>query len=145
VAVKFALERKVDQMGAGNAPPGISLEDILSMVQNGVEETRRIMTNLRPSILDDLGIMATVNWFCREFQKVYPHFRIERRIEIQEQEVPEGLKIVIFRILQEAMNNIAKHSQGKAVVLALEKKNEGDLHGGEMAGGLKNKRRAHRA
>jgi len=51
------------------------MEDILSMVQNGVEETRRIMTNLRPSMLDDLGILATINWFCREFQKVYPHLR----------------------------------------------------------------------
>ena len=124
VAVKFALERKVDQMGVGNAPPGISLEDILSMVQNGVEETRRIMTNLRPSILDDLGILATINWFCREFQKVYPHIQIQRQVEVQEQEVPDSLKIVIFRILQEAMNNIAKHSRANTVVLGLARKND---------------------
>jgi PAS domain S-box-containing protein len=124
VAVKFALERKIDQMGAGKAPAGISLEDILSMVQNGVEETRRIMTNLRPSILDDLGILATVNWFCREFQKVYPHIEIHRQIEVQEQEVPETLKIVIFRILQEAMNNVAKHSRAQAVLIGLTKQND---------------------
>ena len=123
VALKFALERKISQMGTGNAPPGISLEDILSMLQNGLEETRRIMTNLRPSILDDLGILATINWFLREFQKVYPQIRVQRQIEAQEQEFPEALKIVIFRILQEAMNNIAKHSQGDGVVLTLEQKN----------------------
>jgi len=124
VAVKFALERKVDQMGGAPAPPGISLEDILSMVQNGVEETRRIMTNLRPSILDDLGILATVNWFCREFQKVYPHIRVQRQIEVEERQVPDSLKIVIFRILQEAMNNIAKHSRADTVVLGLARKND---------------------
>jgi PAS domain S-box-containing protein len=124
VAVKFALERKIGQSGSGNPPPGISLEDILSMVQNGVEETRRIMTNLRPSILDDLGILATVNWFCREFQKVYPHIQIQRQIEVQEQEVPDSLKIVIFRILQEAMNNIAKHSRADTVVLGLAREND---------------------
>jgi PAS domain S-box-containing protein len=124
VAVKFALERKISQSGAGPTPPGISLEDILSMVQNGVEETRRIMTNLRPSILDDLGILATVNWFCREFQKVYPHIQIQRQIEVQEQEVPDSLKVVIFRILQEAMNNIAKHSRANTVVLGLARKND---------------------
>jgi PAS domain S-box-containing protein len=122
VAVKFALERKIGQSGEGKAPPGISLEDILSMVQNGVEETRRIMTNLRPAMLDDLGILATVNWFCREFQKVYPHLRVERQIDVREQEVPESLKIVIFRILQEAMNNIAKHGGGTSVVLSLEQR-----------------------
>jgi len=124
VAVKFALERKLSQSGAGKVPPGISMEDILSMVQNGVEETRRIMTNLRPSMLDDLGILATINWFCREFQKVYPQFQVQRQIEVREQEVPENLKIVIFRILQEAMNNIAKHSGGTSIVLGLGKKND---------------------
>ena len=123
VAIKFALERKIGEMGTGNAPPGISLEDILSILQNGVEETRRIMTNLRPSILDDLGILATIKWFLREFQKVYPQFRVQRQIETQEEEIPETLKIVIFRILQEAMNNIAKHSQGNLIVLTLEKRN----------------------
>jgi PAS domain S-box-containing protein len=123
VAIKFALERKISQMGTGNVPQGISLEDILSMLQNGVEETRRIMTNLRPSILDDLGILATIKWFLREFQKVYPQFRIERQIEAPEEEVPENLKIVIFRILQEAMNNIAKHSQGNLIVFTLGKRN----------------------
>jgi len=124
VAIKFALERKISQSGTGNAPPGISLEDILSMVQNGVEETRRIMTNLRPSILDDLGILATINWFCREFQKVYPQIQVQRQIEVQEQEVPDSLKTVIFRILQEAMNNMAKHSRAHTVELGLAKKND---------------------
>ena len=124
VAIKFALERKISQSGTGNAPPGISLEDILSMVQNGVEETRRIMTNLRPSILDDLGILATVNWFCREFEKVYPQIQVQKQIEVPEQEVPDSLKTVIFRILQEAMNNMAKHSRAHTVELGLAKKND---------------------
>ena len=124
VAVKFALERKLGQSGTGKAPPGISMEDILAMVQNGVEETRRIMTNLRPSMLDDLGILATINWFCREFQKVYPHFQVQRQIEVQEQEIPEKLKIVVFRILQEAMNNIAKHSRGNSIGLYLGRRND---------------------
>ena len=92
------------------------------MVQNGIEETRRMTTNLRPSILDDLGILATLNWFCREFQKIYPQFQIQKEIDIQEEEVPEDLKIVVFRILQEAMNNIAKHSRANRVLLSLEKR-----------------------
>jgi PAS domain S-box-containing protein len=124
-AVKFSLERKLSQMGPGKAPPGISLEDILAMLQGGIEETRRIMTNLRPSMLDDLGIIVTLNWICREFQKVYPHLRLEKEVGIREDEVPEPLKIVIFRVLQEAMNNCAKHSGGDCLSIALRKTETG--------------------
>ena len=124
VAIKFSLERKISQIGSGKAPPGISLEEILSMVQNGIEETRRMTTNLRPSILDDLGILATLNWFCREFQKIYPHFQIQKEIDIQEEEVPEDLKIVVFRILQEAHEQRGQTQPGKSRAPKLGKKTE---------------------
>jgi len=91
------------------------------MVQNGIEEVRRISTDLRPSILDDLGILATITWFCREFQTIYWGLSIERQINIQENEVPDPLKIVMFRVLQEALNNIAKHSKADLVRLYLKK------------------------
>jgi len=117
-AIKFSLERKISQLGQKKL-----LGDVLGMLQNCIEETRRIMTNLRPSTLDDLGILATLNWFCREFQKVYSHVGIQKQIDIQESEIPERLKVVIFRILQEAMNNSVKHSQGDHISFALEKKN----------------------
>jgi len=82
---------------------------------------RRIVKDLRPSILDDLGILATINWFCREFQDIYADTRIERDIEIQEEDIPSPLKTVIYRILQEALNNVAKHSQANLVRLTLKK------------------------
>ena len=122
VATKFSLERKLSQMKPTKAPSGISLEDILSMVQNGIDETRRIMTNLRPSLLDDLGMLATLKWFCREFQKVHPQVQIQKEIEIREEEIPGHLKVVLFRVLQEAMNNFAKHANGDRVFLSLGKK-----------------------
>lgn len=75
------------------------------MVQLASEEVRQIHTNLRPSLLDDLGIMSTISWFCREFEKLYSAIRIEKQIHVEKQDVPESLKIVIFRILQEALNN----------------------------------------
>jgi signal transduction histidine kinase len=77
--------------------------------------------SLRPSILDDLGILATINWSCRQFESTYSDIRIRKEIEIEEGEVPESLKIVIYRILQEALNNIAKHSKAFAVLLILRK------------------------
>ena len=84
-----------------------------------VQEARRIMSDLRPSMLDDLGILKTLDWFCREFQQLHPGIHSERAIEIAEDEVPDPLKIIIFRLAQEAFHNIAKHSRAEYVTLAL--------------------------
>ncbi len=91
------------------------------MLQKASEEVRTIVMNLRPSILDDLGVLATIGWFCRQFQTVYSCIRVEQRINIQEKEVPDALKTIIFRVLQEAMNNIAKHSNADFVCLCFQK------------------------
>jgi PAS domain S-box-containing protein len=123
-AIKFGLESKLGQMGKVPAPPGVSLESIVSLAQNGIEESRRIQMDLRPSILDDLGILATIGWFTREFQKVYTHIRVEKETEIKEEEVPNALKIDLYRVIQEAMNNISKHSKANLVRLTLEKVEE---------------------
>ncbi|MBE9574045.1 MAG: PAS domain S-box protein [Proteobacteria bacterium] len=121
-AIKFGVEDALHRMGEGvTVPGGKTLEAIIPVVQNGVEEVRRICMDLRPSILDDLGILATISWFCREFQTIYSGIRIEKQIDIHEDEVPDLLKIVIYRVMQEALNNIAKHSEAGLVHLTLKK------------------------
>jgi PAS domain S-box-containing protein len=120
-AIKFGLESKLSQMGAGAPPPGVSIENIISLAQSGIEESRRIQMDLRPSILDDLGILATIGWFTREFQKVYSHISVEKQISVEENEIPDSLKTTLFRVMQEAMNNIAKHSKAELVRLILTK------------------------
>ena len=123
-AIHISLGRKLSQIGDAPAPPGITLEDIIKMVQNAMEETRRIQMDLRPASLDDLGILATINWFCREYQKAYPTIRIEQDIAIEEDEIPEHLKIVVFRVIQEALSNIAKHSKADAAHISLKQVDE---------------------
>jgi signal transduction histidine kinase len=98
-----------------------SLKTVLPMVQNAIEEARRIQTSLRPAMLDELGILATISWFCREFEKLYPGLRIDREGDLQEGDVPEPLKIVIYRVSQEALNNVAKHSKADLVRFSLKK------------------------
>ncbi len=121
-AIKFGVENTLKQMDKKTAEASIkSLEAIISLVQETVEEVRRIQTELRPSMLDELGILATISWFCREFETIYSSIRIEKQINIQEDEVPELLKTVIYRVLQEAMNNMAKHSRADLVGLCLRK------------------------
>ena len=116
--VKLRVERILDQLGKEIATP---LQDILPIIQVGLEETRRIQMNLRPALLDDLGILATISWFCREFQKAHPAIHVETKIDVQEDDVSKPVKTVIYWLLQEALNNISKHSKTSLVNLTLQK------------------------
>jgi PAS domain S-box-containing protein len=121
-AIKFNVENVLAETGKElNGRIVNSLQQIIPLVQNSMEEVRRIYTGLRPSMLDDLGIIATIGWFCREYQKTYTGICFENQIRIEEEEIPELLKIVIFRIVQEALNNIAKHSGAESVDVCLER------------------------
>jgi PAS domain S-box-containing protein len=123
-ALKFLLENRLQMMEKNSAPGELQpLESMIPMLQNAIEEVRQMQTDLRPPTLDDLGIRATLSWFCREYQRIYSGIRIEQEIEVQENEIPHDLKTVIYRVLQEAMNNVAKHSGAKGVRLSLAKKN----------------------
>jgi PAS domain S-box-containing protein len=121
-AIKFSVENSLRVLRNTIDPSEISsLETVIPLIQKTIEEVRRIVKDLRPSILDDLGILATITWFCREFQNVYAGIRIERDIDIQENDIPTPLRTVIYRILQEALNNVVKHSRANSVALGLRK------------------------
>ncbi|MBI4292010.1 MAG: ATP-binding protein [Betaproteobacteria bacterium] len=75
--------------------------------------------NLRPSTLDDLGILATLSWYFREFEAACPSVKLERDIGVAEADVPQLLKISIFRIVQEATNNALKHARAKSIRVCL--------------------------
>jgi PAS domain S-box-containing protein len=85
------------------------LNDILILIDNTVTSVRRIASELRPTMLDDIGIAAAMEWHLHEFGKhtgIKTYF-IEQEIEL---ELPPETSINLFRIFQESMTNIARHS-----------------------------------
>ena len=82
----------------------------MERIRSTMEEVRRIAMDLRPSILDDLGLLATVEWICREFSLLMPGIAVEKQLSVGEAEIPDELKLIIFRLLQEGFHNIAKHA-----------------------------------
>jgi PAS domain S-box-containing protein len=121
-AAKFMVERALDeqnQFGEERRRQSVTLRAVVPVLQASVEEVRRISMALRPTTLDDLGLIATIAWFTRDFQITYPHMEVERQIEVEEFEVPDLLKTNIFRILQEAMNNASKYSQASRITVSL--------------------------
>jgi signal transduction histidine kinase len=85
---------------------------------------RRVSTELRPSILDDLGILPTLSWFFREFEAACDDIAVEKAFNVAEHEVPVPLQITLYRILQEATNNIVKHAGADRVRVRLDRVGE---------------------
>ncbi|HHX74833.1 MAG TPA: histidine kinase [Firmicutes bacterium] len=96
------------------------LHDLKTMVRESLQEVRKIIFNLRPMVLDDLGIVPTLKRYLVELQK-----RTDIVMELvvlgdEEQRLPSALEVAIFRIVQEALNNTVKHSAAGRCVIKLE-------------------------
>ena len=124
VAIRIFMETKLKTM-VDSPPHGISLERIHSMIGESLAELRRILDHLRPAILDDLGLIIAIHRFCEEFQEMNHELRLEREITVKEEDIPDKYKIVVYRILQEALNNVSKHSQARNLKVFLKKKEGG--------------------
>ena len=123
-AVHFALGREIDKIEkSGTSTINLDgLNRINDMLVDIIEETRRISGNLRPSVLDNLGVLPAISSFVRQFRKVYQDINFESEFEIDEKDIPEKLKIIIYRIVQEGLTNAAKHSQATQVELLITNK-----------------------
>lgn len=95
------------------------LAEIGNRTKETLDEVRRVSMDLRPSLLDDLGISATLSWFVREFNLAAPHIEIRSDVGIDEENLSIVLKTQIFRIVQEAFNNVAKHAAATRIDLIL--------------------------
>jgi PAS domain S-box-containing protein len=118
-AIKIMVERAIG--GPCWQPQGEAgelLPAVVPLLQQTVEEIRGICMDLRPSILDDLGLVATLRWLVREFQRTHPAIELKLTVRVDEAEIPKALKTSIFRISQEALNNIAKHAGASRVSVA---------------------------
>jgi signal transduction histidine kinase len=96
-----------------------ALEALTPQIKRTVNDLRRVAMDLRPSTLDDIGVLATLSWFTREFAEAHAGISVEKRFDINERDVPANLKTAIFRISQEAFNNISKHARAARIDLVL--------------------------
>jgi signal transduction histidine kinase len=78
---------------------------------------------MRPAVLDSLGLISALEWLRREFMNFHPKCHVELETNVDETEIEGPLKVSVFRITQEALGNIAKHSRAEWVDVTLVKKN----------------------
>lgn len=96
-----------------------TLRHLETLAADSLHELQRLIADLRPSHLDDLGLPAALRWYAGIIQE-RTGLKIIVDIEGEELLISSALKIAIFRIVQEALNNITKHAQAKDVYIKLE-------------------------
>ena len=96
-----------------------NLEGLRSQTIEALEGLRRCAQDLRPRILDDLGLIAALEWMTEELVKNYG---IDAHLEIvgTEQTLPAEVQLLLFRIAQEALGNIKRHAKASNAVVTLE-------------------------
>jgi signal transduction histidine kinase len=93
------------------------LDSIRGVAEKGMNEIRNMALLLRPSMLDDFGLMPALEWQAREIGK-----RTGLRIQVASEmsgELPEEHKTCVYRVVQEALNNCARHAQASAVQVSV--------------------------
>lgn len=98
------------------------MKELLGMLDETVKAVRRISSDLRPSLLDDLGLTAAMEWQLHEFEK---RFSIRTSFNSPDfgTTLPEAMKTGLFRIFQESLTNVARHSKAKKVTVTLNREN----------------------
>jgi signal transduction histidine kinase len=119
--VKVSIEEAQQQFTRDGAEDAAAvLGRLVPWVKQALAEVRRISMDLRPAIIDDLGLLPTLSWFFRELGASCRTV-VEPRVDIAESDVPAELKIAIFRILQEAVSNILKHAEATRIQVVLQR------------------------
>lgn len=114
------------QLAAVSAPTReliqLRVNDSLALVEEMAERVRNLMSELSPSILDDFGLIAALQWYGKKLAS-----RVDFTITVQGQEpaprLATPIEHALFRITQEALTNVAKHAHASAVTLTLDTDN----------------------
>jgi signal transduction histidine kinase len=96
--------------------------DMLDNINQIIENVRRMAKDLSPVVLDDLGLQAAIEYLVNNFFKIY-NVKIDYRYTDINHLFDEDSQRIIYRILQEALNNIGKHAEAKNISLIIEKIN----------------------
>ena len=113
--MKLFLENKLARMGEEHIPSSYSIESILEIVRDTLNEVRWLINYLRPKMLDEIGLLATIQRHWRDFRSRHPDLAVEMNLTATEANIPARLKLIFYRIIQEATNNIEHHSQASRV------------------------------
>jgi signal transduction histidine kinase len=113
------LNRQIkDSCHPGTESINGKIKDLLHLIDSTIGTVRRIATELRPPILDDLGLLAAIEWQLEEFGR-RTNVSCDISSNIESIEAGDEFSITIFRIFQESLTNIMRHADARSVKVNL--------------------------
>ncbi len=94
------------------------LEDLRTQTVSALDYVRRYAQDLRPRILDDLGLIPALEWMAEDLEKNYG-VKAQVKVSGTERNLPAEVQLLLFRIAQEALSNIRKHAKASLAVIKL--------------------------
>ena len=117
-AIKLEFTALLRDLPAVEVPVSLRSQSILNLLDEAIQSIRRIATELRPGILDDLGLVAAVEWAAEEFQA-----RTGIKCHLDRPDADIGMDTeratALFRIVQETLTNVARHANAGEVNIRL--------------------------
>jgi signal transduction histidine kinase len=124
--LRYEFESYLDRLSAtgdlGNDP---SLRRIYHYVLDSLAELRQVTRGLKPATLNQLGLEKSLELLCEETQAACPGIAIDTRIQVVDGELPGIIILAIYRICQEALNNILRHARATEASLTIAASAEG--------------------
>jgi signal transduction histidine kinase len=96
-----------------------NLRQLEGLTARSLDELQRLISDLRPSHLDDLGLPAALRWYAGEIQGRVP-LEVNVQVRGEERPIPSVVKTAVFRVAQEALNNVIKHAKASRVTIHLD-------------------------
>lgn len=96
--------------------PSTPLDDIVPLLRDAIQEVRTMAIDLRPSSLDDLGLLVTLRGSFRQWRSIYPGLTIESGLEVEEGALPAPLKIILYRVVQDVLGEVTRRARDGVVV-----------------------------
>ena len=120
-AIKIGLSSLIHDLPAGKRQGS---ESVLDLIDQTIQSVRRISTELRPAILDDLGLVAAVEWAGEDFEA---RTKTKCRMDLPPEDIfiDSERATALFRILQETLTNVARHASATQVNIRLAKERGG--------------------
>lgn len=116
--IKAYISVYVERIKRAGQTPDPLLMEVASLADNGFQAVRRVITDLRPSVLDQLGIWTALEWYANQIEKrsgLECACTIDK--ELADMEIEPELSTMLFRVVQEALTNTVRHAEATRVAV----------------------------
>ncbi len=95
------------------------IEELKLLSMQAIDNLRQFVSDLRPSLLDDMGLVSAVRWYAQQYAE-RTKIRVDMQVLGAKRRLPSQVETVLFRIAQEGLNNVGRHAHAQCAVLKLE-------------------------